>query len=298
MKQRDRYFDFSKGLQTTGYDRSGEPDEFDVFQDVETDFGVAEARKGKVLLRLFTHATNIMAFDGVNDRVDFPAELALNTVLGTRWTVEILFKTTSVAANHYLIGSATGACGLTIRHTTSSTVVVVVTDSAAAASTLTFTGVAAGTLCGLQVTRDGATVAGYLNGDTQTTTMSATTLLATGAISAGTDNGASWHLGAIDTFRGWSVARTTRADLYSRRMTPRHRDCLWDFCFETGTGGDILDRGRNQYHATTAGSPAFNATLLANNPAPVQGLAYNVRKNGTREIVAVVAGTVQTAAVT
>lgn len=297
MKDKKRYFTFERGLQNTSFGRSGRVDDFFVFQDVDVDHGDIESRKGRVLLARVANATSIMAFDGVNDRVDFPAELALDTILGLYWTVEILFKTTTLAANHFVIGSATGSCGLTVKQTTGSAVVVTVKDSAAASVALTHSGVAAATLCGLQVTRSGSVLTSYLNADVQTGTMSATNLLATGAISAGTDNGANWHLGAIDTFRGWTVARTTRRDLYQRRMNPRAKDCLWDFDSTDNTAHDWIDKGRNQYHAVPAGSPAFNAAALANNASQVQGLGYSVRKNGTREVVAVIAGTAYSAAV-
>lgn len=299
-KQKDRYFPMvGRGLQTTGGDRSEQPDEWAVLQDVEAEGGNLEARMGRVLLQHIANPTSIMAFDGTNDRVDFPTALALGTLLGLKWTIEILFKSTSVAASRVIIGKFDAtAVGLVVTHTSSSTVTVAIRDSAGNTTTLTHSGVAAGTLCGLQVTRDGATLRSYLNGDVQTGTMNATNLLDVGQISGGTTNGASWHLGSIGKFVGWSVVRDTQEDLYERRINPRHKDCLWDYVFEDSTAHDIIDRGAAQMHAQTLGSPAFNATALANNAMPIQGLGYARRKNGTRELDIIAGGTAYAATVT
>lgn len=287
MKNRARHFTFTKGLSTTS--AGAMPDEFSTFQNVETDLGQLDVRKGRVRIGTLTNSTQILDADGADDKVagiGGATFIPLTTSATPRWTIETLFKTDSIAADSFIVGrtSAT-ATGITIKHTTTSTVVVTVTDSAAAAVTLTFTGIGAGVLCGLQVKRDGATLTGWLNGTTVTGTMSATLDVASGNFTFFADNGASFYNGGIDYFRLWTVARSTRRDIYHRLLNPRHKDVRFDWVFVTDSVGDIQDRGRFGAHLVTAGSPAFTKDALCLNAAMVQGIAYNVRKNGSPELI-------------
>jgi len=263
------------------------PDEFSTFQNVETDLGMLDVRKGRVRVGTITNTTQILDADGSDDTVVMGgATIPFVPVGTTKWTFEMLFRNDSVASSKYVIGrqSAT-ACGLKIQHTSISTVVATITDSAANASTLTWTGIGADTTCGLQITRDGATLTGWLNGTTQTTTMNATNDTASGTWAAFADNGANFLNGGIDYIRLWNVVRSTRRDIYMRLLNPRHKNVLYDWVFVTDSIGDVIDRGSRGAHSTTAGTPAFTKDALCLNAAPIQGIGYNVRKDGTRELI-------------
>lgn len=260
------------------------PDEFSTFQNVETDLGMLDVRKGRVRIGTITNSTQILDADGSDDTVTFPVVMIPASV--TKWTVEILWVNDSVAASKYVIGRATAtATAIKIQHTSSSTVVVTVTDSAATATTLTFTGIGAAVTCGLQLTRDGATLTGWLNGTTVTGTMSATNSTATGTFAAFADNGGDFLNGGIDYLRVWDIVRTTKRDIYSRSLNPYHKNVLYDWVFVTDSLGDIVDRGRRGAHAASIGTPAFTKDALCLNAAPIQGIGYNVRATGTRELI-------------
>jgi len=164
-------------------------------------------------------------------------------------------------------------------------------------ATLTWTSIAAGTLCGLQITRDGATITGWLNGTTKTGSIGAATSLSNGLYTAGADNSGSYFDGRIDYLRAWRSVRTSRKDIFYRLLNPRSKDVLFNYVFSQGEADDVLDYGVLGAHATVAGSPAWDGAPLAINPAPIQALSYNVRKDGTREVVAVAYGRVHTATV-
>jgi hypothetical protein len=288
VKDRVRNFTFDRGLQRPGQER---PDDFQVFQNVEHDGGGGvEARKGMVRLGRITNSLGIMDADGTNDRVNFPSHAAL-VPLGTVWTLETLFQADSLAADCFILGpQGASAAGITIKATTTETVVVTVTDSAATAVTLTFTGVPVSTVCGLQVVRSGASLSGWLNGTTVTASMHATNVLASGTYSAFTNNGGDWMNGGIDYLRIWKAARTTQQDIYRRLLNPRNRNVLFDWVFNEGSQSDVMDRGIYNAHGVSVGSPTWARTNLAVNPAPIVGMAYNVRRDGTKELVAATHG--------
>lgn len=293
MKNRPYYI--PKGLSTTGYS-GGAPDEFDVFQNADTDHGGFEARGGMVRLAKIADVRGILDFDGTDDAVTL---LANPLFSGTAWTLEILFVVDDISSDRYIIGGATATVGIKIRQTTTSTVVIDIRDSAGTTTTLTHTGVAASTLCGLQLTRNGATLTSWLNGNTQTGTMSATNELATNSTRIGVHNSANWLDGAVDYVRGWSVVRATKQDIYRRLQNPRNRNVLFDYVTTQGTAStpDVRDRSAFGLHAAVAGTPTWARTPLSKS-APIQGGAYSVRKNGTKEIVVISAGRPYYASVT
>lgn len=284
MKTRDRHHRWDRGLQTTGGEYSGRPDDFTTFQDVILARGRLDNRGGMArLARLTSVDGNIMSFDGTNDRVDFPTLTALPLV----FTVELVWVTDSLAANRQILGKqGASAVGLSIVHTSTSTVTVTFRDSGGSTTTLTWTGVGAADIHALQIVRNGASFTGWLDGVTQTGVVSASLLGATGALSAGTDNGATWFLGSIDYLRIWDVARTERRDLNSRLLNPRNRHVMYCWVFTQGSADDIIDQGIRVAHATTAGSPTWASRgPLVTNPWPIQGMGYSVRANGDRELV-------------
>lgn len=294
MKSRPYYV--PRGLSTTGYS-GGSPDEFDTFQNVETDHGGFEARGGMVRLAKIADARGILDFDGTNDRVDFPNSW-ITMFPGTVWTIETLFQTDSIASDRFILGTQTGVSGLKIKHTTTSTVVVTVTDTGPTDTTLTWTGIAAATVCALKIRRIGTSLIGWLNGTTQTATMSSL-VFRSGAGSLGCDNGASWFDGGIDRISGWSSNRTTLQEMYRRVQNPRHKDLVFDYVLTQGTAStpDVHDRSVYGLHAAVQGTPTWARSPLSNS-APIQGMAYSTRINGTRELAIMSAGRPYTAAVT
>lgn len=283
MKNRARFFTFTKGLSTTTNGKL--PDEFSTFQNVETDLGQLDVRKGRVRIGTITNSTQILDADGSDDTVPM-GNIPLVPVSTTKWTFEILWTNDSVAASKYVIGrNGSSACGLKIQHTSTSTVVATITDTAANATTLTWTGIDADVTCGLQITRDGATLTGWLNGTVVTGSMSATNDTAAGTWNAFSDNGANFLNGGIDYIRIWNIVRTTRRDIYSRLLNSRHKNVLYDWVFTTDSIGDIIDRGSRGVHCVPTGTPAFTKNALCLNHANIQGIGYNVRNTGTRELV-------------
>jgi len=287
LKNRARHFTFSKGLTTTSGGRL--PDEFSVFQNVETDLGQLDVRKGRVRIGALTNSAQILDADGSDDKVPGiggATFIPLTTSATPGWTIETLFKTDDITSDSFVVGRTTASTtAITIKHTSTSTIVVTITDTAASAVTLTWTGIGANVLCGLQVTRSGATLTGWLNGTTVTGTMSATLDTAAGNFTFFADNGGSFYNGGIDYFRLWDVVRTTRRDIYHRLLNPRHKNVRFEWVFTTDSIGDIIDRGRFGNHLVPTGSPAFTKDALCLNAAPVQGIAYNVRKSGVPELI-------------
>ena len=296
MKSRPYYV--PRGLSTTGYS-GGSPDEFDTFQNVETDHGGFEARGGMVRLAKIADARGILDFDGTDDKVTLPTDFS---TLGLIWTIGVLFQTDSIASDRFLVGrpSAT-TIGFTLKHTTTSTVVVTLIDSGATTITLTFTGISAGTLCSLIIWRNGATVTGWLNGTTASASGSigAALLLKSGFPVVGADNGGSFFDGGIDRMTCWSAIRTTKQDAYRRIQNPWHKDLVFNYVFTQGTAStpDVHDVSKFGLHAAVSGTPSWARTPLSNS-APIQGMAYSTRIDGTRELAIMSAGRPYTAAVT
>lgn len=285
MKNRARFFTFTKGLSTTTNGKL--PDEFSTFQNVETDLGQLDVRKGRVRIGTITNSTQILDADGNDDVVPMGGgAIPLVPVGTTKWTLETLFIDDTAASTTYVLGRGSSSdTAVKIAHNADSEVVVTVTDTSANASTLTFTSMAQSTKIGLQLVRDGATLTGWCNGQTQTTTMHATRDTAAGIFETFADNGANFLNGGIDYLRVWNVARTTRRDIYSRLLNSRHKNVLYDWVFVTDSIGDIIDRGSRGAHSVPTGTPAFTKDALCLNAAQIQGIGYNVRNTGTRELV-------------
>ncbi len=282
-----RVTDFSSGANTTANGVTSRP-QWAVFDEAIVDGGGSKRRNGKVKIAQFTAYSTIVDFDGTNDVLTIPADSRV-IPLGTRWTFKILFQTDSIASNRYILGrTGAGAVSIKILHNTSSEVVVTITDSASNASTLTWTGIAAATVCALQVARDGATLKGYLNGTVQSTTMNATNLLIGGAQQLGADNGGSFFDGGVDFLRLLSTYETSQRDGWCRSMFPRNQNTLADWIVTLDANGYALDRGIYEMHMTSAGSPATNRTALAYNADPVVSLSNNIDSSGRLQGYAIV----------
>jgi len=275
---RPRSTNVPKGLETTR-DTSSSRLAWTEYLNSRTAEDSDARRKGMVRLYRFAAASVLMDFDGTNDDVDLPSSGGVSAIVpGATFTMEMLFQTDDISSNRYVLGrQAASQTGVTVLHNTSSEVVVTLRDVSANTATLTFTGVAAGTLCALQVVRSGASVTGYLNGTSQTGTLGAATALATGIATVGSDNNGSFFDGRVDFLRWLRYAKSNRYDGWARLVNPRSPGVLVDYVFEPDANGYVLDRGPLGIHSVAVnGSPATNVAPLAVNPVPVLGIASNL----------------------
>lgn len=278
-----RVLSFVEGANTTALGVTSEP-VWNVFEGARIDHGASQRMHGKSPLAQLSAVSTIVDFDGTNDKVILTTDSRVFP-LGTRWTLETLFISDDVSSDHFILGrnSAT-AVALSIKQTTSSTVVVTVTDSGSNTSTLTWTGIGASTLCALTLARDGATLLGYLNGVSKSATMNATNALLTGgAMALGTDNGGSWHNGAVDKFTIYKTYDTSQRGAWMRTPHPRAENVLLDIIVTLDANGYALDRGPYEAHATSSGSPATNRTALAFNIDPIDAIGVNLDTSGRRQ---------------
>lgn len=275
-----RQFNFARGANTTALGHTSEFPVYPEINEIDVDRVVARRRKGKAAIYTFTPISDLVEFDGTDDIV-VPYMDSRVYPLGVRFTVEALFYTTSVASNRYVVGrGGVAPAWLNVLHDTSSQVVVTLTDSAGNTATMTWTGVSAAQVCRLQVTRDGASVTGYLNGTSKTATLaSATNLMASGAYVLGADNAGSYFLGRIDYFRIFSVVKTTTRHLLLRLLDPRVPTVLCDYMVSKDANGKVIDRGAYEMHASTSGTPTTAGSYLAANAAPVRAITFNLEDN-------------------
>ncbi len=286
-----RVSEFTEGANTTALGVTSDP-VWQEFNEAQIDHGAAQRRLGRVKLYQFPVVAQIVDFDGSNDTITMRGSTTIYP-LGVRWSLETLFVVDSIASDRFILGrSGSSATSITIKQTTGSTVVVVITDSAAATTTLTWTGIGAATKCALLVTRDGATVTGYLNGVTATATMSATNLLATWGCCLGSDNGGSYLDGAIDFFRIFRTVKTSQRDGWCRLLNPRSEDVMVDYLVDLDANGYCRDRGTLELHSAGTGSPATNRTPLCLNPDPVMAIALNLDTSSQRQGYVVVGASV------
>lgn len=293
---RPRSTNVPKGLETTR-DTSSSRLAWTEYLNSRTAEDSDARRKGMVRLHRFAAASVLMDFDGTDDDVDITAESVIRP-LGTIFTLETLFQTDDIASARTVLGKNAATKSLKIVHNASSEVVVTVTDSAAADTTLTWTGVAAGTLCALQIVRNGASLTGYLNGTSKTGTMSATNTLATGAMTVGSDNNADFFDGRVDFLRFFRYAKSNRHDAWARLVNPRAPGVIIDYVFEPDANGYVLDRGALGLHTSAVnGTPATNVAPLAVNPVPVLGIASNLDTSSKQQAYIRAAGALYPAVV-
>lgn len=293
---RPRSTNVPKGLETTR-DTSSSRLAWTEYLNSRTAEDSDARRKGMVRLHRFAAASVLMDFDGTNDDVDIAFNAVINP-LGTIFTVETLFQTDDIASTRTIFGRTGAAKSLKIVHNASSEVVVTVTDTSAADTTLTWTGVAAGTLCALQIVRNGASLTGYLNGTSKTGTMSATNLVSTGTMTVGSDNNADFFDGRVDFLRFFRYAKSNRHDAWARLVNPRAPGVIIDYVFEPDANGYVLDRGALGLHTSAVnGTPATNVAPLAVNPVPVLGIASNLDTSSKQQAYIRAAGALYPAVV-
>jgi hypothetical protein len=272
-----RQFNFARGANTTAAEHTSAFPIYPVLDEIEVDRVVARRRRGKVAIHTFTVTSDLIEFDAVNDLVTPYLDTRI-IPLGVRWSMETAFVTTSVAADRCVIGrGGASAAWIKVVHNTSSEVVVTLTDSAGNTATMTWTGVAAGTVCFLQVTRNGTAVTGSLNGTAKTATLaSATNLMANAAWVIGADNAGSFFLGRVDYVRGFSTLKTTTRDLRFRLLDPRAPGVLFDYVVAKDANNKVIDCGVYEAHAAVTGTPTTAGAPLVANPDPVRVIAANL----------------------
>ena len=279
-----RLFNGKDGANTT---QLSEVSSFPVYTDLtgmRVDRGPFRRRKGKSWLSTFTPVSNLITFDATNDVVTIPADSRVFP-LGTRFTLETLFRTTSVASARVVMGRATAsACGIKITHKTDSTIETVVEDSAGTTTTITTVGTyAVGSDVAYQLVRDGAALTVRTNGTETTGTMSATLSLRSAAQTIGADNGGSWYLGRIDFVRCLRNALTTQRWGRLRLTDPHAPNVVFDLIMVADANNTVMDRGLYQLHSAASGTPASNTAPLAPNSDPVTFIAANLDVNNERQ---------------
>jgi hypothetical protein len=285
-----RQFQFYSGLNTSRLEDAPEFPSYREFANARVDRGAAKRRDGMVRLLRYTDHTTILSFDNTDDTVTPPDDNRIQT-LGLQWTLEVLFRTSSIAADRVIIGG-TGASDpfVIITHKTTGVVEVVVTDSAGTATTLSVASIAIDTVVSLQLKRVGAALTLNVNGTTDTDTMSATLDMSTQPWAIGADNGAGFYAGKIEFVRLFRVAKSHRIDAYCRLLNPRASSVIADWVLVEDGNGRIVDRGPFNLHALTAGTPATNGTSISVNHQPILAIGANRNNNTERRAYINVAG--------
>ena len=279
-----RLFNGKGGANTTQLD---EVSAFPVYSDLtgmRVDRGPFRRRLGKARLTQFTATSDLIVFDATNDMVTLPSDTRI-IPWGKRFTLEILFRTTSVTAARTIMGrGAAGATCVKITHKTDSTIETVVTDSSGTATTITTAGTyAVGSDVRYQLVRDGASLTVRTNGTATTGTMSATLSLANSAQAIGVDNSASYYEGRIDFVRLLRTAAASQRWGYLRLPDPRASYVLFDYVVAANANNTVYDRGPYEMHATVTGSPTSTGAPLAPNSDPVTFIASNLDVNNERQ---------------
>lgn len=274
-----RLFSFREGANTTSLGHTSGFPIWQVFDDARIDQDVSRRRLGKTQIARFASVDDLIVFDGASNYIDFDSYVAKFVPLNIRFTLETLFKTTSLAADRYIL-SQWASTILEVKHTTAGAVVVSFVDSGSTTTTLTWTGVTVNTVCALQVVRDGASLIGRLNGTTQSATVSATNLSLSGTgtwrIGAARPGGVSkYHAGLIDYIRLLSTAEADQRHAYLRLPNPKANNVVFDYVCRPDPQGSayVIDRGPNEMNATTSGAITSTGAAIAYNSAPVIGLA-------------------------
>jgi len=279
-----RLFNGKMGANTT---QLTEVSAFPVYTDLtgmRVDRGPFRRRLGKTALTQFDPTSNLIVFDATNDSVAIPADTRVFP-WGTRFTLELLMRTTSVGSARVAFGSTTAsAAGVKITHKTDSTIETVVTDSTGTATTITTAGTyAVGSDIRYQLVRDGASLTVRTNGTSTTGTMHATRSLSSESQAIGSDNAGSYYEGRIDFVRLLRTALTSQRWGYLRLPDPRASFVLFDFVVANNGNNTVMDRGPYEMHATTTGSPTTTGAPLAANSDPVTFIVSNLDQNNERQ---------------
>lgn len=298
-------YQFTEGLQTTpSVQRSG-PRGYETFQNVRNSTGPAAQRLG---MKRVTGASagsdaSIIDFDGTNDYLTIAHDSRSTAFTSySAFTISGLVQCDTLAAPGYIFSRDNATASLRdvtvyVDSTSGGRILADIRDSAGTQTLLQVTGLAASTIIAWSVVRSGSTVTLYANGSSSAGTISNGTLAVTSdnLLIGATGGPASFFNGRIEFVTGWNVARTSPVDGWSRLINPRALDVLFDYVTEIDSGtGYVLDRGRIENHADTAGSPTTTATLLGNPPVPVQCMAPILTRSNARRLIVVARGDVYT----
>lgn len=283
--------DWRSGLNTSAPDESHDL-VWRTFQDFRSDSGAARRRLGCYRISRSASVDTILVFDGSNDRVTFPYNAnQFGFHIFPVWTIEWVSQCTSLAATRTVLAKGTNLV-ITQDSTSSGRVVATVVDAGAATTTLVVTSIASNTLIDGRLIWNGTTLTLSVNGtsDTQTPT-NATLATDTNSLVVGANSAAANHfVGNIERVSAFTSVKNRTHDCRSRLVNPRAPSCVFDCNFNTTDFA--RDRSRFEAIGTVNGSPATTATLLTNNPLPIQAIAGAQSNQGTRQGYYVGAGAV------
>lgn len=270
------------GLSTTGLEDGLEQPRLTQFQNFRVDQGVAKRRAGMQRLgRASTAEYLIYDLDGAADYVQIPLVASIHT-LKKLWTWETLaVADTYATTNRTLFGVAHAADYSLICYfvVTTGAVEAKVQDSAGAVVTLTSGNTySTGTVCAIQVVRDGASLKLRVNGILEDSdTMADLDCKAPGGdLYIGRNNTFTGLDGRIAYNRCEQMAKPDQRHGLYRLHDPRNTTVLWDYLmFSDSTGGSerVDDRSRNENHATAVSLGSAATACLTVPTQPCTGIA-------------------------
>lgn len=299
-----RYFDGRTGLQTTKPEQAEDAMLYERFGNARASQGAITRRRGIRRVGRITPANGPYCgdFDGSDDSVTVGIAGGATDAIArvwnldglSTWTLEILCQVADLGSQRTIFDRNNASDkDVTIYQdsTSGGRVVCELLDSGSATTTLTVTGIAAGTLTAIQLVKhDADSFTLRVNGSEATGT------LASGALDSsdrdifiGRSDSGEFYDGTIDFVRLLGVARPDQRDGWTRLVNPYARYVLADYCIEKDANDYVLDRSRNGLHASVQGSLATNVASLAVNPVPVQGFGIKTSPDNER-VLAVIAG--------
>ncbi len=270
------------GLSTTGLEDGMEQPRCTQFQNMRVDQGVAKRRAGMGrLARTSVAQYLIYDLDGAADYVQIPLVASVHT-LKKLWTWETLAVADSYATNNKtLFGVAHAADYSLIAYfvVTTGAIEVKVQDSAGTVTTLTTGNVyATGTVCAIQVVRDGTSLKLRVNGilEDSDTMADLDCKLPGGDLYIGRNNTFTGFDGRIAYNRCEKVAKVDQRGGLYRLHDPRNPITLWDYLmFSDMTAGTerVDDRSANENHGTAVSLGAAATADLTVPTQPCTGIA-------------------------
>lgn len=270
------------GLSTTGLEDGLEQPRLTQFQNFRVDQGVAKRRGGTArLARASTSQYLIYDLDGSADYVQVPLVASIHT-LKKLWTWETLAVADSYATNNktlFGVAHATDYSLIAYFVVTTGAIEAKVQDSAGTVVTLTSGNTySTGTVCAVQVVRDGTSLKLRVNGVLEDSdTMADLDCKAPGGdLYIGRNNTFTGFDGRIAYNRCEQVAKVDQRMGLHRLHDPRNPIVLWDYLmFSDATGGTerVDDRSRNENHGTAVSLGSAATTCLTVPTQPCTGIA-------------------------
>lgn len=296
-KPESRHFDFRQGLGTTKPEQSADALPFEDFYDAVATNGALTRRKGMIRVARITPAAGPYCgdFDATNDVVTIQHDdrvWDLDTI--PMWTLEILCNTDTLSAARAIFARNAASPDVRIYadSTSSGRVVAELLDSAAGTTTLQVTGIAAGTLCAIQLIKNSAaSFTLRVNGTSSSGTLASGALAnGTATLLIGSDNGSNFYDGKIDFVRLLAIVRADQRDGWCRLHNPHARYVLADYNIEQDANDYILDRSPFGKHAVETGALATSTASLSVASVPIQMIAPLRTGGNARKIAVMAAG--------